>query len=77
VALEPYLSVEGRRLFGTMVATYRGLLDKIKRLDTAVLERRARLSRWRKLQIVGSWVLMRPTLLVPGRQLPAGQLRQP
>jgi phytoene synthase len=77
VALEPFLSTEGRRLFGTMVATYRGLLDKIKGLDTAVLERRARLSRWRKLQIVGSWLLMRPTLLVPGRQLPAGQFRQP
>jgi phytoene synthase len=76
VALEPYLSTDGRRLFGTMVATYRGLLDKIKRLDTAVLERRARLSRWRKLRIVGSSLLLRHSLASHAAQSPVGQLPQ-
>jgi phytoene/squalene synthetase len=62
VELEWYLDPAGRRVFGTMLSTYRGLLEKIKRLETGVLDERVRLSRWRKLQIVSRWLLLRPKL---------------
>ena len=60
--LERYLDPAGRRVFGAMLTTYRGLLEKIKQPETDVLRERVRLSRWRKLQIVGRWLLLRPRL---------------
>jgi squalene synthase HpnC len=58
--LHQYLDPAGERMFGAMLNTYSGLLDKIKRPDTNILSRRVRLSRWRKLQIAGRSLLLRP-----------------
>ena len=49
--LHRWLDPFGQRIFGTMVATYRGLLDEMKRLDGDVLSTRVRLSGWRKMRI--------------------------
>ncbi len=57
--LERFLDPAGQRLFGTMLTTYRGLLEKIKRLDTEALGERVRLSRLQKLRIVGRCLLFR------------------
>jgi phytoene synthase len=46
-----------RRLFGAMLNTYRGLLEKIKRLDGDVFAERVHLSRWQKLRIAGRSLL--------------------
>ncbi len=58
--LEPLLEPDGKRVFGSMVAVYRALLDEIKRRDGDVLTTRVRLSRWRKMRIASRW-LFRPT----------------
>ena len=58
--LQRYLDPAGQRLFGTMMSTYRGLLEKIKQVETGVLAERVRLSRLQKLRIVGRWLLLRP-----------------
>jgi phytoene/squalene synthetase len=54
------LSADGRRIFGSMVAVYRALLDEIKRLDGDVLSRRVELSNWQKMRIASRWLLRRP-----------------
>lgn len=51
VEVRRWLSPEGRRAFSTVLATYRGLLDEIKRRDGDVLEGRIQLGRWRKARI--------------------------
>jgi phytoene synthase len=56
-ALEPWLDADGRRIFGSMVAVYRALLDEIKRMDGDVLSNRVRLSRWRKMRIASRYLL--------------------
>jgi phytoene synthase len=56
--LERWLSSDGRRIFGSMIAVYRALLEEIRRLETDVLTTRARLSSWRKLRIAGRWLLL-------------------
>ena len=53
--LEPCLEPDGQRVFGSMLAVYRALLDEIKRLDGDVLTTRVRLSRWRKMRIATRW----------------------
>jgi phytoene synthase len=58
--LGQYLDRDGQRVFFTMVATYKSLLEKIKRLETKVLEKRVSLSRWQKLRIVGRSLVSRP-----------------
>jgi squalene synthase HpnC len=57
-ALQAYLNPAGRRVFGTMLATYGGLLERIRRMETEVLVSRARLSRWQKLRIAGRWLFL-------------------
>jgi squalene synthase HpnC len=68
-ALETFLDPPGRRVFGTMLATYGGLLEKIRRMETEVLVTRARLSRWQKLRIAGRWLLLPRPQSIPA-QLP-------
>jgi 15-cis-phytoene synthase len=60
--LEHSLSADGRRVFGSMVAVYRALLDEIKRLDGDVLTTRVQLSSWQKMRIASRWFLRRPAL---------------
>jgi phytoene synthase len=57
--LEHLLTADGRRIFGSMVAVYRALLDEIKRLDGDVLSRRVQLSNWQKMRIASRWFLRR------------------
>jgi len=57
--LEASLSPDGQRIFGSMVAVYRALLDEIKRRDGDVLTTRVRLSSWRKMRIATRWLLRR------------------
>jgi 15-cis-phytoene synthase len=57
--LERSLTGDGRRIFGSMVAVYRALLDEIKRLDGDVLSRRVQLSSWKKMRIATRWFLRR------------------
>ena len=59
--LDAYLSDDGRRVFGSMVAVYRALLDEIKRLDGDVLTRRVELTSWQKMRIASQWFLRRPS----------------
>lgn len=49
--LHQYLFPDGQPIFRAMVATYRALLDEIKRSDGDVWSRRIRLPAWRKAQI--------------------------
>lgn len=65
--LAPWLHPDGQRVFGAMMATYRGLLDEIRRRDGDVFTRRVRLSRWQKLKIAIRWFLLPPQ----PQQLPA------
>ncbi|HEV3022801.1 MAG TPA: phytoene/squalene synthase family protein [Pirellulales bacterium] len=58
--LERWLEPDGQAIYGAMCATYRGLLDEIKRLDGDVFSHRVRLSAWRKLRIAGRSLLGRP-----------------
>lgn len=51
--LLPLLDPAGRIAFWTLVATYRGLLEQIRKSRFAVLERRVRLPVWSKLWLVG------------------------
>jgi squalene synthase HpnC/squalene synthase HpnD len=44
------LTPAGQAVFGAMTRIYRGLLEKIERLDYDVFTRRVRLSRWQKLR---------------------------
>ncbi|OHB68155.1 MAG: hypothetical protein A2V70_10705 [Planctomycetes bacterium RBG_13_63_9] len=55
-SLEP----DGRRVFGVIMATYRALLERIKRRPGEVLRRRIGLSRARKLRIAVRWTLLPP-----------------
>ncbi|MEX0677327.1 MAG: presqualene diphosphate synthase HpnD [Pirellulales bacterium] len=57
--LEHSLAPDGRRIFGSMMAVYRALLDEIKRKDGDVLTTRVRLSNWRKMRIATRWLLRR------------------
>ena len=57
--LEHLLAPDGRRIFVSMVAVYRALLDEIKRLDGDVLTTRVRLSSWRKMRIATRGLLRR------------------
>lgn len=57
--LEPLLKRDGRRVFRVMVATYRALLEKIKRQPADVFHRRIRLSRWEKLRIASGALFSR------------------
>ena len=59
--LMEWLEADGRRIFGMMMSTYRALLRKIKRRPAAVLHRRIRLSRPKKLQIAARWALLPPS----------------
>jgi phytoene synthase len=65
VELETYLSEDGRRVFGSMVAVYRALLDEIKRLDGDVLSRRVELTSWQKMRIASQWFLKRSSVEPP------------
>jgi len=58
--LERWLEPDGKRVFGSMVAVYRTLLEEIKRLDGDVLTTRVRLSRWRKMRIATRWWFRSP-----------------
>jgi phytoene synthase len=60
--LQNYLDSAGQRIFGAMFSTYRGLLEKIKKLDTAVLGERVQLTRLQKLRIIGRCCLFREKL---------------
>lgn len=60
-ALEPWLEADGRRVFGSMTAVYRALLDEIKRLDGDVFSARVRISRWKKMSIASRF-LLRPAM---------------
>ena len=60
--LERWLEPDGRRVFGSMTAVYRALLDEIKRRDGDVLSSRVRLSSWRKMRIATRFLLFRPSL---------------
>jgi len=62
--LDRWLEPEGRRVFGTMLATYRALLDEIKSLDGDVLSSRVALSGWRKIRIAARWFLFQPPPLL-------------
>jgi len=55
--LADQLTPDGRRAFLAMVATYHGLLDKIRRLQGEVLARRVQIGRWRQMRIAISWFL--------------------
>ncbi len=55
-----WLESAPRRTFGMMMATYRALLEKIKRRPGDVLQRRIRLSRPKKLLIAARWTLLPP-----------------
>jgi phytoene synthase len=55
--LEQWLDSDAQRVFGSMMAVYRALLEEIKRLDGDVLTARVRLSRWRKMRIATRWFL--------------------
>lgn len=64
--LESALSSDGKRVFGSMVAVYRAVLDEIKRLDGEVLARRAQLSSWQKMRIATRWLLHRQPVAAAG-----------
>jgi 15-cis-phytoene synthase len=55
-----HLDPSGRRIFGWMMASYRALLQKIARRPAAVLRRRVRLTRAKKLQLALRWLLLPP-----------------
>ena len=55
--LEQWLDPDAQRVFGSMLAVYRALLEEIKRLDGDVFSARVRLSRWRKMRIATRWLL--------------------
>ena len=58
--LTDYLEPDGKRVFGTMAAIYRRLLEEIDRHKADLLRRRIRLGRWQKLLIVARWFLSAP-----------------
>lgn len=58
--LMQWLQRDGRRIFGMMMATYRALLQRIKRRPHEVLSRQVRLDRWQKLRIAARWALLPP-----------------
>ncbi len=55
-----WLEPDGRRVFGMMMATYRALLERIKRRPHDVFTRHVRLTRRKKLQIAARWILLPP-----------------
>ena len=58
--LMDWLSPDGRRVFGTMVSTYRELLRRIERRPADVLRRRIRLSAFTRLKILARWTCFPP-----------------
>jgi phytoene synthase len=56
-----YLTHDGRRVYAAMLATYRGLLEEIRKSSGDVLHRRIRLPKWRKVQIAAQ------SIVAPGR----------
>ena len=50
-----HLSVDGQRVFGSMLAVYRTLLSEIRRSDGDVLTNGVQLSRWQKMRIASQW----------------------
>jgi phytoene synthase len=60
-ALEGLLERDGRRVFRAMTATYRAVLEKIKRRPEEVFRRRIRLSRWEKTRIAAGAIFL-PTI---------------
>jgi len=56
--LRRFLHPDGQRIFGLMCATYRALLEQIARDPAAVLHRRVRLPRWRKLALFARWSML-------------------
>jgi phytoene synthase len=57
-----HLSVDGRRIFGSMMAVYQALLDEIKRLGGDVFSTRVELSPWQKMRLASQWFLGRSPL---------------
>lgn len=60
--LMAYLSADGRRVFGSMLAVYRTLLAEIRRRDGDVLSARVKLSRWQKMRIASQWIAGGPSV---------------
>jgi 15-cis-phytoene synthase len=55
--LVAYLEPDGVRIYGAMTDIYYGVFQEIRRRDGDVFSSRARLSTWRKLRILGSYLL--------------------
>ncbi len=55
-----WLAPPGQRMFGLLMATYRGLLRQISRRPAMVFRRRIRLGRLKKLQLLARWSLLPP-----------------
>jgi len=55
--LDRFLHRDGQPIYGLMRATYRALLERVADDPTAVLHRRVRLPRWRKLVLLGRWAV--------------------
>lgn len=64
-ALQDDLSSEGRRIYGAMTATYRGLLNQIATDPTAVLRRRLKVARWQKLRLMAGLAFSQMNLIGP------------
>lgn len=58
--LLPWLTRDGQRVFGMMMATYRALLIKIKRRPSDIFMGRIHLTRRKKLRIAARWILLPP-----------------
>jgi 15-cis-phytoene synthase len=58
--LEPLLERYGQRVFRAMTATYRAVLEKIKRNPADVFRRRIRLSPWEKTRIAAGALWAKP-----------------
>jgi phytoene synthase len=54
------LEPDARRIFGMIMATYRALLEKIKRRPADVLRRRVSLGPVEKLRIAARWAFLPP-----------------
>lgn len=69
--LEALLPAPGRRTLRMMTATYRGLLDEIRRRDGDVFTRPVRFGRWRKLRLAMGGLCSCLRLPSPGRPIEA------
>ncbi|MCG8585689.1 MAG: squalene/phytoene synthase family protein, partial [Pirellulales bacterium] len=72
-ALTDFLTRDGRRVFAAMFATYRGLLARLREQGTGIIDARVRLSRPRKLMIVGQSIVA-PRRLIAGSARSAERL---